>query len=451
MDAPAPATRALSWGPFIDDHLATRVVTVAKDVAARLKDRDALLAANEAAREQTRFPRTIYWEPYGLAQGDAGLAVASAYFDQCFPHEGWDTIGDAYLDVATDAAVARGDKLPLGLFAGLAGVAYAARALSRHGRSHSALRDSIDVKLCGDVLTPVASLRGRHGMAVSEFDAITGLSGIAAYLLTRGSEPPADVVLEAILDAFVAMTEECDAIPHWYTPPHLLAGEGMAEYYPQGNLNCGLAHGIPGPLAVMALALADGVRVDGLEEAVARTAAWLVRHRSADAFGTNWPTMVPHVPGGQVDPAQLDSSRAGWCYGAPGVARALWLAGRALGDRTLGDLAIEAIAAVYQRPIATRRIDSPTFCHGVAGLLQVTLRFAHDTRAPLFMQAAHDLTEQLLSLYVPERRLAYCCIEPDGNLVDQPGFLDGAPGVACTLLAASTPIEPRWDRLFLLS
>jgi hypothetical protein len=30
-------------------------------------------------------------------------------------------------------------------------------------------------------------------------------------------------------------------------------------------------------------------------------------------------------------------------------------------------------------------------------------------------------------------------------------LLDGAPGVALVLLAAATPVEPTWDRLFLLS
>ena len=107
--------------------------------------------------------------------------------------------------------------------------------------------------------------------------------------------------------------------------------------------------------------------------------------------------------------------------------------------------------AVYRRPIDERRIDSPTFCHGIAGLLQVTLRFAHDTGLPVFSQAASELTEQLLAMYDPERALGYCSIEPGGNLVDQPGLLDGAPGVALVLLAASSNVEPTWDRLFLLS
>ena len=122
------------------------------------------------------------------------------------------------------------------------------------------------------MLEPSAALTGRHGVAVSEFDLIVGLSGVAAYLLQRGYEPPMDVALQAILDSLVALTEETEGIPHWYTPYHLLAGEGMAEHYSEGNLNCGLAHGIPGPLAVMALGLEAGLPVEGLREAVAHCA-----------------------------------------------------------------------------------------------------------------------------------------------------------------------------------
>ena len=107
--------------------------------------------------------------------------------------------------------------------------------------------------------------------------------------------------------------------------------------------------------------------------------------------------------------------------------------------------------AVYRRPIAVRNIDSPTFCHGVAGLLQITLRFANDTALPVFAEAAVDLVEQLHSAYESDSLLGYRNWEPGGARVDQPGLLDGAPGVMLTLLAASTDVEPAWDRAFLLA
>ena len=439
-----------AWAPVLAAGGAGRALEVAREVAERLRARERLLAANRAAAEQTHYPKTVYWEPLGVAQGDAGLALTCSYLDACFPGEGWDDTGHAYLTCAVEAAQGGADP-PLGLFAGLAGLAFAARSLSRDGTRYRRLLETLDRTLCARVLEPAAGLAGRHGLAVSEFDLISGLSGVGGYLLTQGGDPPGDIALAAVLESMVALTEETDGVPHWYTPAHLMPDETMLEHYPQGNLNCGLAHGIPGPLAFMALALAAGLDVDGLREAVARTADWLARHRSADRFGLNWPTVVPHVPGAAARPELLDSSRAAWCYGAPGVARALWLAGRALRDEELCRLAVEGMAAVYRRPVPERRIDSPTFCHGVAGLLQVTLRFAHDTRLALFADAATALCEQLLALHEPDRALGFCAIEPGGNRVDQPGLLDGAPGVVLVLLAASTSVEPTWDRLFLLS
>ena len=136
---------------------------------------------------------------------------------------------------------------------------------------------------------------------------------------------------------------------------------------------------------------------------------------------------------------------------APGVARALWLAGVCRGRPEWRELAIEAMAAVYRRPLADRQIDSPTFCHGVAGLLQATLRFANETQLPMFTDAAVDLVEWLLSAYEPDSTMGYRNWEPGGTRVDQPGLLEGAAGVLLTLLAAATDIEPSWDRAFLIA
>lgn len=434
----------------MEGDVARRALEIAKDVTKRLRDRERLLAANRAAVEQTRFPRTIYWEPYGIAQGDAGIALLCSYLDACFPSEEWDVVGHDYLTWAVQAADNAACP-PLGLFGGLAGLAFAARSLSRDGTRYRGLLDTLDANLSARALDQARTLVGRHGVAVSEFDLITGLSGIGAYFLYRGFGPPVDVALRATLKGIVTLTDTKDGVPHWYTPSHLIADESMAKLYSMGNLNCGLAHGIPGPLALMALALESDVSVEGLNAALVRTAEWLARHRTSDAFGVNWPTIVPFSPDGVVPPGSLDSSRAAWCYGTPGVARALWLAGQVLDHEDLCQLAIEGMAAVYRRPVPKRRIDSPTFCHGVAGLLQVTLRFAHDTGLPFFKEAATSLCEQLLSRYDPDRALGFSSIEPEGNLVDRPGLLDGAPGVVLAMLAAATDIRPTWDRLFLLS
>jgi hypothetical protein len=230
----------------------------------------------------------------------------------------------------------------------------------------------------------------------------------------------------------------------------------MLRVFPEGYLNCGLAHGIPGPLATMSLAKLAGVPCPGLEQAISQTAAWLADHRLDDRWGANWPTglglRVSDEGTETIAPVtESPVAQAGWCYGSPGVARALYLAGLALEDATYTALAIEAVRAVVHRPSADRRIVSPTICHGIAGLLQIMLRFADDTGAEDVLVEAELLAEHLLGQYEPETLLGYRSVELEGRRVDQPGLLDGAPGVALALLAASCPVVPAWDRIFLLS
>lgn len=222
----------------------------------------------------------------------------------------------------------------------------------------------------------------------------------------------------------------------------------MQSSYPDGHLNLGLAHGISGPLALLALGAMHGVEVAGQRAAIDRTAGWIKRSASEDAWGVNFPAVIACSTGQPPAPVP---SRSAWCYGTPGTARALWLAGTANNRPDLQDLAVAGMAAVYRRPIAARRIDSPTLCHGVAGLLQITLRFAADSGLPMFVDAAAEITAQLVAGFEPGSRFGYRNLEPSGGRIDHPGLLDGAAGVALVLLAAATAEEPTWDRVLLVS
>ncbi|MFJ6381109.1 lanthionine synthetase C family protein [Kitasatospora sp. NPDC092039] len=472
------------WTPRLGPAGAARALEAARLIAERATSPPRVRAAVELAARQSAFPGSVHWDPVSLAQGDTGQALLCAQLHRCFPDEGWERTGHAHLASAVAALERRGGAGP-SLFGGLSGVSFCATVLGE-GRGYRRLRQVLDAPIAAACLSGAAALRRPGGVPVSAFDLISGLSGIAAPLLAAGPHRPAHPALAPVLRALVALARPGGpdgSAPPWHTPVALLHDEEQARAYPFGNLNCGLAHGIPGPLALLALAarargagdaagedgrgggdaagedgrgggnggVGDGV--EGLEAAVRELARWLLAHRADDAAGPNWPAAVPLVDGGP----HLREGRAGfatrsaWCYGSPGVARALWLAGSALGDEELCHLAVRAMEAVYRRPVAERRIDSPTFCHGVAGLLQVTLRFAHDTGLPVFTRAAADLTEQILTHVDPARPMGIAAVEPAGNLVDQPGFLDGAGGVALVLLAAATDREPVWDRAVALS
>ena len=444
---------AAGWSVALDSDRASAAIAVARDGASRVADPELLITAIEAASRQTAFPETFGWTPFAVAEGDAGLALMCGYLDAYLPGEGWDRSAHGFLTRAVRAAEAV-PSLPLGLFSGLSGLAFVAAALSRGGTRYQRLLDGLDDALLVRVAALAEAIRQtRGGIAVGQFDAISGLSGVGAYLLCRRERSPARATLQVVLSTLVALAGLDDGVPRWHTPQHLMADEAMAREHPSGSLNCGLAHGIPGPLALMALALRDGVEVPGQRAAMRRVADWLVKHRVDDEWGVNWPSAAP-VQSPRLAASHrtvLRPTRSAWCYGSPGVARALWLAGEALGEPRLCALAVEAFEAVCRRPRDARHIDSPTFCHGVAGLLQITLRFSNDTGKLAFAQAVGALAEQLLDAYQPDRLLGYYSLEPEGNWVDRPGLLDGAAGVVMVLLSAATDVEPAWDRLFLIA
>ncbi|WP_344158565.1 lanthionine synthetase C family protein [Kribbella yunnanensis] len=411
-----PTATSTGWQPVLSAELRAAATARAFEVAERLRGRS------------EREP--------GL-DGSAGTAFLFGQLDRIAPGEGWDQHAHAALTDAVRGTETNGRNHP-GLFVGTSGLAAAATYLSREGSRYGGLLATLDEQ----VAQATSELSERFvkkpaRQPYEDFDAICGLAGLDRYLLSR--ERPQ-------LAGLVALCDSGPDDPNWFTPPEALRKDtAIAEWYQGGVYNLGLAHGIPGPLAVLSVAYSQGYVVPRHAEAIARTAEWLAAQRFDDEWGANWPACL--TPGGSPD-----SSQAAWCYGSPGVANTLLLAGNAIGDDKLRELAIEAMAALYRRPWSARLTgQSPGLCHGVSGLLQITLRFANDTGEPLFTEAATELTERLLDLYRPELATGYYSRKSTGELREHAGLLDGAAGTALALLAASTPVEPAWDHVLLLS
>ncbi|HEY6676362.1 MAG TPA: lanthionine synthetase C family protein [Terrimicrobium sp.] len=441
------------------DEIAS-VEAVVRDIASRMADLRRVETALAIAPHQTAHPRSINWYPYSLAQGYAGLVVMFGYLDASFPGEGWDIVAHEHLERAVSglSMAYENKRVPrAGLFSGLAGLAFAACYVSRNGSRYQRLLGRLDAAIVPQALELAFRVRRQTAGPVSDFDLVSGLSGLAAYLLCRRTQQEIAVALREVTRTLVELATAAP-LPRWHTPAHLLTDEATRQLYPSGNLNCGLAHGIPGPLAALSLVCKAGVRVDGMPEAINRIASWLVDHRIDDEWGPNWPTAFPLSATSESGAELIEqssrapaTSRTAWCYGSPGISRALWLAGETINNRSYQQLATEALLAVYRRPLPERRIDSPTFCHGVAGLLQITRRFHHDTCSPRFAEAAQPLIGQVLSSFEPDSILGVRNLEAGGRQIDQAGLLDGAPGVVLALLAANGGADPAWDRMFLLS
>jgi len=265
-----------------------------------------------------------------------------------------------------------------------------------------------------------------EGVASSDFDIVSGAAGILAYLVSIEQADPTIQRAIAHLLAYLLWLGEPGQPPgqeRWYIPPALLPGELHRQLAPRGNFNYGLSHGIPGPLAALSLTWLAGYRSPGLRETIAYLADWVAEHRIEREWGIDWPDSVPLESATTArDWQQLPPTRSAWCYGSPGVARSLWLAGCTLESGTLRRLGEKAIEAALRRPVRDRAIPAPTLCHGVAGLLHICLRFAHECASELVKAQIPVLVEQILATFDPSFPLGFRDIEQD-VLLDQPAWL----------------------------
>lgn len=265
----------------------------------------------------------------------------------------------------------------------------------------------------------------------AEYDLLRGLTGLGALLLRRA--PDSDEI-KGVLEYLVRLTEpipgpDRDTLPGWWVwhaPVHLGAPT------PGGHANAGLAHGITGPLALLALAKRHGITVNGHDDAMARICRWLDRIRQSDHRGTRWPRWVTRTTALPTKP-----TAPSWCYGTPGLVRAQQLAATALGDVHRKRMAERALLYCMADRLQLDQLTNRGLCHGVGGLMRTVQRVAQDAENPdLFTDHLPQFTEHFLSLGPPA----------------ETGLLEGTAGAALAFQSSepdSTPASD-WDACLLL-
>lgn len=267
----------------------------------------------------------------------------------------------------------------------------------------------------------------------AEYDLIRGLTGLGVALRRLGHHE----LLRQVLDYLVRLTEPVNGLPGWWcwnsperTQPPPAGGHG----------NLGMAHGITGPLALLALTLRDGTTVAGHTTAITRICQWLDTWQQLTNGTTWWPQTVALTDLSRGAPAQRAPLRPSWCYGTPGIARALQLAGIAMGDTARQETAETALAACLTDTHLDRLTDAG-ICHGIAGVYQTAYRAAANARSPE------------IGARLPALAAAVTALSGNPAPGDPDGLLTGNTGVHLAALTAqhTAPPPSGWDTCLLIT
>ncbi|MDX8365447.1 lanthionine synthetase C family protein [Cytobacillus sp. IB215665] len=397
----------------------------------------------------------------GLSGGMAGYCLLFGELDRFSPDDGWDLIGHQYM-VQIQQKVQEQGISTFSLYSGLAGVGMAAFALSRQGTRYTSLITTVHNHIVANLPSFIKYLTNKlnqNDIKMNDYDAIEGAAGLGRYLLLYKEKPDIKEALEKVIQYVIRLSEFKEVngkiVPGWHIRSENLFLASEREKFKNGNFNVGLAHGIPGPLAFLVLAKKEGIEVKGQVEAIERIVNWLLEWQREDEFGPIWPLTVSWE---ELIDGKLSKNntyhREAWCYGSPGVARTIWLAGDVLERKSWKELAIESFKATFSRPMNQWHINTPNFCHGYIGLLQIAHRMYLDTRNNEILEGRNRLIDLVLDMYNPEFPFGYYDIRPwegEETLIHNPGLLEGATGSALVLLSLINQNNSNWDSMFLIS
>ncbi|MFM9371890.1 lanthionine synthetase C family protein [Streptomyces sp. Da 82-17] len=387
------------------------------------------------------------WWPQSLAHGAVGVALLHIERART-GHGPWQRAHDWLACAAAEPAIGGADSH---LYYGAPALAFALHAAAdRPGRYTRALH-TLDQNVTKEVRKRLdrAHARMDRGVlpALTEFDAIRGLSGMGALLLKRGKHTE---LLQDVLEYVVRLTEPIknngEVLPGWWS--HLAPSGKPSADFPDGHANNGTAHGITGPLALLSLTARAGVTVIGHGDAIRRILTWLARWQQDGPAGPWWPYWITReqLRSGTPGPGP---SRPSWCYGTAGIARAQHLAALALGDTRLQRGVEEALLYAVTDPNQLGQTADVSLCHGFAGLAHITRTIAADAITPGLTVCVPRLLAPLIEPD-PDELADSLLYDPAGGDV---GLLEGAAGTALALHAHRNggATVSGWDSCFLLN
>ncbi|MGL4540864.1 MAG: lanthionine synthetase C family protein [Candidatus Rhabdochlamydia sp.] len=395
--------------------------------------------------------------------GYTSLITLYSTLSRVYASSEWDSLLHYYISNIVKILESQG-LASLALIGGLAGACSAISLAGQEKNRYEKLQNSLNGLLINSTkdyyLKPLQeNISCNRPSHCNFYDVISGVAGIGNYLLGHVEKKGFLELLKNILSTLVSFCSSLvihgQTVPGWYrhADDEFLAEDRSS--FPKGNFNLGFAHGIPGILAFLSLSLSRGIVVDKQQETIARIAKWIWDKHAVGKKGIFWGARVSFEEETTGIKEECPFVRDAWCYGTPGVSRALFLAGLALNDKQIQSQAIEALKNVFCRSREEWCLPDPSFCHGLSGLLTLTYKMYQETNLPFFKAKSQELKNTLLSSYNPQWELGFfpeslsATSEPLRS--EKVGLLEGISGILLPLLWCDFPTEDAWTRFFVIN
>jgi hypothetical protein len=240
------------------------------------------------------------------------------------------------------------------------------------------------------------------------FDLISGIAGLLVYACYRAQQTGNSKLVLLCVDKLIDMVTYDERGACWFTPAERIRGTLIGNAHPLGCIDLGIAHGQPGPLGAIALAVLVGGDTRASTQAIMQDVIRFLR-------GQELVKGPPHFS--CVAGANMGSGCA-WCYGDLGIVGTLRLVALANADPTIDAWADVILHSLKKRTPEELGFRDPFLCHGACGSAWLLRQLDRDATLSCL---AHEFEASGMTLYQSHQ------------LGERTGLLEGITGIALTL------------------
>lgn len=405
-------------------------------IADRLQDVDLVIKTDENLDK-------VEFGALGIATGVSGVALFFLYMDRYYPGIGYDLIAHKYLLHGVQLLEKDLPNIQLGLASGIVGLAFTVEIASNNGSRYQKIQKELSRIILPMIESHLGYIQKNYkSTRVSHYDTIQGAVGHLAFLSSCSETRIGNSLEKNVANYLIRKTKSgIETSEGYFVSAENQPSPRHMQQHPEGSVDLGHAHGISGVLAILSIVLKKYPDWTDCRAAVKLLADWLVAKAIRKSTKFTWPTYSD----------SKTASRAAWCYGAPGISASLRLASQSLEDSKYQDFGLRSLQYISSIPLENQGITTATFCHGAASVLRIVDLYQDSSLNHLKKQLENLIVKQIdesSPFYFKDLE-----IEKDSKveMKSRAGILNGATGVALSLLRQCDSGEVGWERAFLIN
>ena len=297
----------------------------------------------------------------------SALAGFREYFDQ---ESEWERLTLCCLDVLRKG-VSRSIFHDFAAIEGMTHVGFSVHDLSMKAPKIEPFLQGIKKMLVGNLSSFLKTSEGKEFSMDGNFEVIRGLSGPLRFLLEFNDDEQVMHMADRIIDIFIKRSRDItildQRVPGWHYYPSEIEKSFMTDKSENGCINYGLSHGMAGPLVALSLAYKGGNHKEGLRDAIDGLISEFMKAYYYVNDIAYWPGRITFEQYIGYDEIHKIPGQMSWCYGSPGILRALYIAGDFISDAKTKQFALEELLKIAKMDLAGFLLSQAIVCHGFVG------------------------------------------------------------------------------------